>query len=62
MASISRAGSGEGTERPDDIIIEHIEEFQDRVLFIGWRGNGYDEASCWMISDEENLCQLSTWE
>jgi len=62
MAEYSRAGPGSGIETPEDVIIEHIEEFDTTRLFIGWRGNGYLEETCWLIADHANVCQLSAWE
>lgn len=61
MAKFSAARAGEGTETAERVIIEHIEEFDKTVLFVAWSGNGYDEATSWMLCDEDAACNLDHW-
>lgn len=62
MARVSRAGPGEGVDNADEVIIENHDEFGEERLFIAWRGNGYTEDTCWILSDLDMVCKLSSWE
>lgn len=62
MAATSHAGPGEGLKKPDEIIVENHEEFGDPRLYVGWRGNGYTEDTCWLLADLDIVCKLSYWE
>jgi len=62
MATSSHAGPGEGLEKPEEVIVEQHEEFDRERLFVGWRGNGYQEDTCWLLADLDIVCKLSSWE
>lgn len=58
--SYSRAGPGEGVNKPENVSKYNLTRGGKRSgLIIRWDGNGYDRDTCWIRADSKDIISLN---